>query len=200
MRGACLLPFVHTFLGGIGAGLVPWPPLFSPDFTSLRLGTMAVLAVLSVLAPLAFFARQQWGAGPRLPLIVLVLLVSNSIWLVQAGYTGLLGLNLVAIFHGVQYLAILAIFYVREQAQAGVARPWWVHTLIFYALCLGLGYVLFHVLPLGVATLGGVTYTEAILVTNAVVVIHHFFVDGFIWKLRKDPNYKVVADGAAAPA
>ena len=34
----------------------------------------------------------------------------------------------------------------------------------------------------------------------AVINIHHFIVDAFIWRLRKDPNYKVVAAATPAPA
>ena len=33
----------------------------------------------------------------------------------------------------------------------------------------------------------------------AVINIHHFIVDAFIWRLRRDPNYRVVI-GAPAEA
>jgi len=32
----------------------------------------------------------------------------------------------------------------------------------------------------------------------AVINIHHFIVDAFIWKLRRDPNYKNVVDVPAS--
>jgi hypothetical protein len=36
--------------------------------------------------------------------------------------------------------------------------------------------------------------------TVAVINIHHFIVDAYIWRLRKDPNYRTVVDATAEPA
>ena len=30
----------------------------------------------------------------------------------------------------------------------------------------------------------------------AVINIHHFVVDAYVWRLRRDPNYRTVVDGA----
>jgi hypothetical protein len=34
----------------------------------------------------------------------------------------------------------------------------------------------------------------------AVINIHHFIVDAYIWRLRKDPNYRTVVDTRPEPA
>jgi hypothetical protein len=37
------------------------------------------------------------------------------------------------------------------------------------------------------------------LLVTAIINIHHFVVDAFIWKLKRDPNYETVVD-AKEPA
>jgi hypothetical protein len=39
-----------------------------------------------------------------------------------------------------------------------------------------------------------------VIVSAAVVNIHHFLVDGYIWRLRGDRNYATVSEASAAPA
>jgi hypothetical protein len=41
---------------------------------------------------------------------------------------------------------------------------------------------------------------DAAQLTVAVINIHHFIVDAYIWRLRKDPNYRTVVDATAEPA
>ena len=40
--------------------------------------------------------------------------------------------------------------------------------------------------------LAGFGLGESMLLVVAVINIHHFIVDRYIWQLRKDPNYKIV--------
>ena len=56
---------------------------------------------------------------------------------------------------------------------------------------MALGYALFQCWPLFYTTVGfgGV---ESILMVIAAINVHHFIVDGFIWRLRRDSNYKTV--------
>ena len=55
-----------------------------------------------------------------------------------------------------------------------------------------LGYLLFQVWP-HAGPLVGFAYAETLPLGVALINIHHFIVDAFIWRLRKDPNYQVVA-------
>jgi hypothetical protein len=124
--------------------------------------------------------------------ISVLIMISNALWLIAIPVLGPLAISAVAIFHGVQYLAILTIFHVKEHRGAeGMGRPWWAVAGRFYAACLLLAYLLFQLWPQAYVT-AGFTLTESMLLVVAVINIHHFIVDAYIWKLRKDRNYKVV--------
>lgn len=76
----------------------------------------------------------------------------------------------------------------------------------FYGTCLALGYLLFQVWPLGYTVLG-FGHAESWALVIAAINIHHFIVDAFIWRLRRDANYvtgggagRGLRDGAASRA
>ena len=198
LRASCLVPFVHAMVGGLGDFLLPAWAAASPLVHTVRQKGQAPLAAAAVamtLIALFYMVRRQ----RPVPFIVPVLLASNAAWLIFAGYTGAFAVALVTVFHGLQYLAILCIFHARERvARPGNARPAWHHVGGFYLVCLALGYLLFQAWPLGIEFLGP-TRAESLLLVVAIINIHHFVVDGFIWKLRRDPNYAVVT-GQPAPA
>ena len=90
-------------------------------------------------------------------------------------------------------MAILTIFHVKERVRApGGGRLWWNQALAFYLACLALGYVLFQVWPYAYVLLG-FGFAESVLLVIAAINVHHFVVDAFIWRLRKDSNYAVVS-------
>lgn len=196
LRLACFVPFLHAFLAVDGAGiewLVPGAVLGQPAAEMARSGAVAVLRVLSFLMPAAIFLHHQREGRSRLPLISLLIVLSNSVWLVGIGYATALTVAVITIFHGLQYLAILTIFHVKERLRApGVTRLWWNQALAFYLACLALGYVLFQVWPYAYVLLG-FGFAESVLLVIAVINVHHFVVDTFIWRLRKDSNYAVVS-------
>ena len=64
----------------------------------------------------------------------------------------------------------------------------------FYASSLALGYLLFYVWPFAYR-LAGFGLAESMLLCAAVINIHHFIVDRYIWRLRRDSNYRVVTGG-----
>jgi hypothetical protein len=197
LRLACLLPFVHALLGELGDFLLPAPLASSLILHTVRAQAQALLVpvtLLGSLAALLFMSRRE----QPVPAIVGVLLLSNAVWLIFAGYQGVFAVSLVTVFHGLQYLAILGVFHVRERLDE-TGGAWWRHAAAFYAICLVLGYLLFQVWPVGLAFFGA-SYAESAILAAAVINIHHFLVDGFIWKLRNDRNYAVVTQGAALPA
>ena len=156
-----------------------------------------IFGVASVLAPLILFVRVRVaGVGP-MPLIVPLLLISNAIrWYVL---TPLHAFLWATVFHGIQYLAIVTIFHVKEQlAQPGNQGTGSYHALRFYALSLALGYSLFCVLP-EAYVLAGFGKVESLLLVTGAINIHHFVVDAFIWRLRKkDPNRRIVEGNVPA--
>jgi len=44
----------------------------------------------------------------------------------------------------------------------------------------------------------GFSIVQSGLLVTAIINIHHFVVDAFIWKLRRDPNYQTVVDVPAS--
>ena len=200
VRAACLLPFAYAFVAARGAGiewLVPASALPVEGWMRARNLALDVLGFLTFAAPATLFARSLLDARARLPLISLVAMVANGVWWVTLNYWD--AFIWATIFHGLQYLAIALVFHVKDRQRLEAApHPWWHHAAAFYGASLGLGYLLFQVWP-HAGPLVGFAYAQTLLLVVAVINIHHFIVDAFIWRLRKDPNYKVVA-AAPAPA
>jgi hypothetical protein len=175
---------IPDLLGLSGAALVP---VIDP----LRI----ILRAAGCLAPLVLYARVWRSPSGPMPLISLMTLVSNAVW-----FFVLDPLNAflwATVFHGIQYLAIVMIFDVRDQtARAGNARGPLFHSLWFYGASLLLGYGLFVLLP-NAYRLAGLEYADARLVSISIVNIHHFIVDAYIWRLGSgDSNRRIVEEAA----
>jgi len=135
------------------------------------------------------------ASGP-LPIISVLMLVANAAWwcfLPQNAFFW------ATIFHGIQYLAIVTIFHVKDQlARPGnrLASPY--HVALFYGGSLLLGYGLFSCLPWGFV-MAGFGMVESIALCVATINIHHFIVDAYIWRLKKgDRNRAIVESGRSA--
>jgi hypothetical protein len=207
LRLACLLPFFFAFLAAAPSGhglgwLVPSSALASGWVRYAFATSLDVLRVLIFLLPLGLYlwlAYRARSAPPGetrrgMPLISLSLLVTNGIWWAVFNYID--AFLWATIFHGLQYLAIVSVFHVRERvAQPEDRHGWLFHTATFYAMCLGLGYLLFQCWPYAYVVLG-YGRVESILLVAAVINLHHFIVDGFIWRIRRDArNRAVMAQG-----
>lgn len=196
LYGTCMLPFVYAFLDSRDSGL-SW---FLPDrlFDSypllvegVRFASESVI-VLVFLAPLALLMRLYTQSGRGLPLISWLIVVTNGIWWVVFRFYD--AFVWATVFHGVQYLAIVTIFHVKDQtARPDNRRGPVSHAVGFYAASLGLGYLLFHAWPFAYL-LAGFGLSESMLLCAAAINIHHFIVDRYIWRLRKDSNYRVVIE------
>jgi hypothetical protein len=192
---ACLLPFFWTLLHPDGGMALVLPRAFYSAFP-LRVAVMQALTVLSLAAPVALLLWSRSPRGPALPLISVVVIVSNAIWWTFFNYFN--AFVWATVFHGLQYLAIVSIFHVKDQTRrSSNARGWFFHTATFYVTCLILGWVLFFRWPQAYWLLGFPIVQSGLLVT-AVINIHHFVVDAFIWRLRRDPNYQTVVDVPAS--
>jgi hypothetical protein len=194
-----LLPFLRAFVGGANSGLgwfVPREFLISLPVVPgvLDLATRLLLVFAFVL-PVAFVLNRVRRKQVPVPLISLCVLIVNGVWWVVLDYID--AFVWATIFHGVQYLAIAAIFHVKDRRAApdnrhGVAY----HTLWFYGMSLALGYGLFYCWPLAYV-LAGFGLAESMLLVIAVINIHHFIVDRYIWRLGRDRNYRHVVQVAA---
>jgi hypothetical protein len=184
-RAACLMPFLVTILGQ--------PSLLGTSWLGPRLALIKVLSVASFVLPALISLRLARGGRGALPLVSLLVLFSNAVWLVMLGRTG--AFVWATIFHGLQYLGIVTIFHVKDRLrQPDNTHGWAWHTAGFYLACLAFGYVIFEIWPFAYVLMGfGVA--ESMLLVAAVINIHHFVVDAYIWKLRQAPNYRIVTDG-----
>ena len=209
LRAVCLLPFFKAFLSGAGAGyglgwLVPAAEIAQvPALLVLYQLTRWFLDAASLLAPLALFAwlaRRRSSSPsandptpqrrPGMPAVSLLIMLSNAMWFVFFDYLD--AFVWATVFHGVQYLAIVCIFHTQDQMRApDNHRSRTYHVLWFYLVCVALGYGLFNCWPYAY-TLAGFGMVESMLMVIGVINIHHFVVDAYIWRLRKDRNYQTV--------
>jgi tetratricopeptide (TPR) repeat protein len=89
--------------------------------------------------------------------------------------------GVLAVMHSAQYLWITS-YYARREAESehgGAWRPW-----SYAATLLAGGIALFVPGPWVTSYLFGVDFTRSVLVFTAIVNIHHFLLDGAVWKLR----------------
>jgi hypothetical protein len=161
-------------------------------------GLLAVLksglAVLGVVTPPLLFIKVWRARSGPMPLISLLTLVSNAIWFFVLD--PMQAFVWATVFHGVQYLAIVLIFDVKDRTAApGGTRGGSLHGLGFYGMSLGLGYALFILLPKAYVAMG-FDYFDCTLVSIAVINIHHFAVDAYIWRLGKGDTNRKVVEGA----
>jgi hypothetical protein len=192
LRWTCLMPFFRSLLGGAASGLgLGWllPPqvLGEPAVASAVVLGVGLLDVLVFAMPAVFFVAASRraraaadGERPRVPLLALFPVLANGLWFVP----------------GLPALALVAIGPAREGRVPG-RRAALARVGAFYAGCVGLGYALFQCWPVAYE-LAGFGMVESTFLVVAAVNIHHFVVDAYIWRLRRDPNYGTVM--AASPA
>lgn len=155
------------------------------DWISIALGGSALVL------PLLLFG-QVWRTSDRnMPLISLLVILTNALWFVI--FPLIDGFVWTTIFHGIQYLAIVMIFHIRDRlALPENKHSATSHAVWFYGASILLGYAMFNCLPYGYQMLG-FGAAKSVLLVIAAVNIHHFIVDGYIWKLgRGDVNRRVV--------
>jgi len=126
----------------------------------------------AMLAPFTLFAAQfVWFVAPA------VAEWATGVRLQQARYSS----GALAIMHSAQYLWITS-YYARREAEStspGGWRPW-----SYAGTLLAGGIALFVPGPWLASFLFRVDFTTSVLIFTAIVNIHHFILDGAIWKLR----------------
>ncbi len=194
--GVAMLPFVDVALTTVSKHVVYWllpaDQLWPvPEWLVLVRATSDVAGWLGLaMVPLAGI-WLRYRRGQNIPLISLLVVGVNATWF--TAYSLIDGFIWATVFHGIQYLAIVAIFHVRDHCSADAPMRSRIATALrFYAMCVVLGYALFNCLPYGFKAIG-FGAAESVLLVAATVNIHHFIVDGYIWKLRpRDANRRIV--------
>jgi hypothetical protein len=196
-----LAPFFYSFITSAGVGL-QWltpPAIYDADATRAGIAVLRpILVAIGLGGPLLLWAWRARSANP-MPVISALALGANGIWWyflppVEAFLWA-------TFFHGLQYLAIVVIFHVREQTSRPKNRHGgFYHGVWFYTVCLLLAYALFNCVPQAYV-FAGFSLTESLLLVTAAINVHHFVVDGFIWRLARDVrNRSVVDSGLPTPA
>ena len=201
LRLSCLMPFLHAFLASPTVGIdwfLPESTLEAATFVAGRRAVVEVLGILTFALPVAWFGRVALREKRAPPFISLLTVVANGLWWITLSYFH--AFYLATIFHGLQYLAVVAIFHVKDQeSREAIPRGFFSHVLGFYGACLALAFLLFQTLPFAYVAMG-FGLAESLLLVTAVINIHHFVVDAYIWRLRRDPNYRIVTGAEPAAA
>jgi hypothetical protein len=197
-----MLPFFYNFLGLQNAGLgwiVPAELLTLPPVNSTLRWLRLALILLASVMPAALFIKVWRAKSGPMPLLSMLMVITNGIWWLVLEPVG--AFVWATIFHGVQYLAITVIFHLKDQmARADNRHGRLYHVLWFYGVSLLLGYGLFNSLPLAYV-FAGFGMVESMFLVVAAINIHHFIVDGFIWRLKKsDSNRRIVDSGQVSLA
>jgi hypothetical protein len=191
LRWVCLVPLFYMGAHLLGSRLpVPIDRLLPTFSSSLPLFETA-LVTLGVVAPFLLFVKVWRSRSGPMPLISLLTVVSNAVWFfVLDPMSAFLWAT---VFHGLQYLAIVIVFDVKDRMTLpGNAHGRAFHALWFYGMSLALGFALFVGLPRTYAAMG-FDFFDGRLVSVAVINIHHFIVDAYIWRLgRGDTNRRIV--------
>ncbi len=173
--GARTLQFYGIVFPSLGLPL--WVATAGKIYTHLALAAFALV-----------YLRWCRRAGRLVPPIVLVPAVAQYTWFVLAAGTASVA-EFVPFFHSLQYLLVAWSMQLQETkartGRAGSVRFVWGETARWYALNIAGGALLFWALPRAVAAGFGVETALALGVLSAAVQIHHFFVDGVIWKLKR---------------
>jgi hypothetical protein len=163
---------------------VPYPVLGVPPWVAHAGEVFVALCALVFLYYAVSWAREHERVPPA---IVAVPALAQFVWFVP-GRTSADFLALIPFFHGLQYLLVAWFMQMQERlAEPRVKRAAWAipkETASWAALNLA-GYVfLFWILPKLIGAAAGAPDMLVGPVAIAGVQMHHFFVDGVIWKLR----------------
>lgn len=196
-----MLPFFYNFAIARRAGMhwldvAGW--LDNPTAVSFLNDFRVVMPYVAFAAVAILFWRIWRSENVPMPLISLLILFTNGVWWFTM--TPSQAFVWATIFHGIQYLAIIIIFHVKDQINQPTNRHGVTyHTLWFYGASFLLGYGLFRWFPYAYI-FAGFTPAASVMYTVAMINIHHFIVDAFIWRLKKsDANREIVDSTSSTP-
>jgi Flp pilus assembly protein TadD len=168
----------------------------------------AAAALVFVVAGAPTMAVLAWRAGWRAALAPLTLCLTQALWFVvpialtwvggasvpQTRYSS----GILAIMHSAQYLWITQHF-TKRAAAGGSEGASWSQARYWATLVVG-GIALFVPFPWLASYVGRLDFTTSMLIVTSIVNIHHFILDGVVWKLRDSRVSSVLVqpNGAAS--
>ena len=146
----------------------------------------------ALLAPLTLaFTQFLWFVLPTL------LELNSASQVPQTRYSS----GILAVLHSAQYIWITS-YYQRREARAAEQQSW--HMAAYFATLIAGGIALFIPGPWLVSYLFHYDFTTSFLIFVSLVNIHHFILDGRLWKLRDSRVSSLLvgrgAKASAAPA
>jgi tetratricopeptide (TPR) repeat protein len=155
-------------------------------FTAIAFGPLIRrMGVRAIAAPLTLALTQfLWFVLPTL------LELRANYQIPQTRYSS----GILAVLHSAQYIWITSYFQQREARAAGQSR--WRMPIYFLTLVAG-GIALFIPGPWLVSRILHYDFTTSFLIFTAVVNIHHFILDGALWKLRDSRVSSLLIDRSA---
>lgn len=133
-----------------------------------------------------------------LPMVVHVVALSQIVWFTFGSSNPAFN-EFVPFFHCIQYLLITCYFHFKEilkqtptysQEPLGYFSTWYFGK--YYFILIIVGSILFYLIPYSISWAG----VSSLFFANAVIIsfinLHHFILDGEIWKLRKPEIRKVL--------
>lgn len=164
-----------------------YPSFGLPFWTVSVAKTVMYLAGLSYLF---FVLRWSRTEKKRIPIILLVVPITHFVWF-QLGNSIPTFQEFVPFFHSLQYLLIAWAVQMRESLDVSGATPSKKFVLSqsakWMVLNIAGGYAMFELLPY-VFDMQQRNFNFATGIVAAGVQMHHFFVDGVIWKLKNKTN------------
>jgi len=181
-------------------------PLIRSIGIPLSVAIPARTVLLVVFGVLGVVTIGQWiaRAGAQASLAPFVLVLTQATWFVvpamaewahgsQVQQTRYVTVVL-ALMHSAQYLWITSYYAKREAgAEHGRWRPW-----AYIGTLLAGGISLFVPVPWFASYVFHTDFTQSVLIVTAIVNIHHFILDGAIWKLRDTRVAALLVDSDAS--
>lgn len=165
---------------------IGYPSIGLPDWTNTAANAwMILMGVLLVI----LVARWCWQRKKLLPPIVLLPAATQFVWFAPPGANWLSFAEFIPFFHSMQYMLIAWSMQLKEKMDLTHAAPsrtyvakesgrwWFVNFLVGACLFFGLPRLISHLFGIGQ------DFSTGIIVGG--VQLHHFFIDGVIWKLKK---------------
>lgn len=139
----------------------------------------------------------------KLPLIVHIIVLSQLIWF-SFGLRLEIFVLFVPLFHCLQYLLVTTYFRFQELVRSGqlIAAPSlnFLKSLYFwryYGSLIVLGVIMFNLIPQAIGWTKVCTADFAFAIIYSFINLHHFLLDGEIWKLRKPDVGKALIEKIA---
>jgi hypothetical protein len=181
-----LLPIVRFEVSTVGSQYygINYPGLGIPGWTP---DAVTALMVMGAIGFLVLAGKKALDEKRPLPPIVLLPAVTQFVWFLPGGSWATFA-EFVPFFHSLQYMLVAWSLMLKEKLDGGGHRASVRFVLgesaRWYVLLIIGGGVLFSGLPQLMSRVSGTTIWFSTAVVIAGVQIHHFFVDGVIWKLR----------------